>query len=502
MREKVYAEGARVREVPLARPICELIGRVRAFVWPTRSFEPTKVYRRLPFGFAPGFAPLCMDPKDPENVRYAFMQRLMRDVPRASSERLDRLRTFVRNFCSTHLRPVVPLEFEEWLASTSYNEARKNELRVVWENLKGNKPTLKQAGHIDTFVKRESYPCFKHARMINSRHDCFKAWSGPIFKAIEEEVYRLPQFIKHVPVPERPSLVAQLFKPGCHYYQTDFTAYESHFVKDVMDAIECELYRYCLKSYPDDADFICRVLQGTNRMRTRHGVRAEVQARRMSGDMCTSLGNGFTNLMLAMFLVSEKKGELEGFVEGDDGIFRSTVPLTVDDYASLGFTIKIEEVPHPCLASFCGVICAESGQIIRDPAKFLCNFGWTLSFLSGQLPLMTSLLRAKALSACYETPQCPIVGVLARVALEKTRGALPKWVDDGFHVKPPDEFLVPEFHPLTDTRLTFEKCFGVSIQDQLRAEADIRSGDLSRLREYVPVHPDVGFYESRYIVTT
>lgn len=498
----MYAEGARVREVPLARPVCELIRRVRAFIWPARCYEPTKVYRQLPFCAVPGFVPLCMDPKDPENVRCAFMQRLMRDVPPVEDSRLEKLRLFVRNFCEVHLRPVVPLEFEEWLAGTSYNEARKNELRLVWENLRYRRPTLRQAGHVDTFVKRESYPCFKHARMINSRHDCFKAWSGPIFKAIEEEVYQLPQFIKHIPVPDRPALIAALFKPGCHYYQTDFTAYESHFVAKVMDAIECELYRYCLRNYPDDAEFVCRVLKGTNRMRTRLGIRAEVQARRMSGDMCTSLGNGFTNLMLAMFIVSEKNGELDGFVEGDDGIFRSTVPLTAADYANLGFTIKIEEVTHPCLASFCGVICAESGEIIRDPARFLCNFGWTLSFLGGQTPLMMSLLRAKALSACYETPQCPIAGALARYALTKTRTVLPRWVDDGFHTRPPDEFQVPIFAPSPDTRLVFEKCFGVSIEDQLKVEADIMSGDMSRVSKYIKPHSDVSFFESRYIVAT
>ena len=137
--------------------------------------------------------------------------------------------------------------------------------------------------------------------------------------------------------------------------------------------------------------------------------------------------------------------------------------LTAKAYEELGFTIKIEEVDNPCHASFCGMIFADSGEIIRDPRRFMMGFGWTQSFISGGPRLMDELLRAKALSTVYETPQCPIVGAFARYALQQTVGVSPRFVNDGYHEVPRDERHLPNVCPSADTRLLFEREFGVSI---------------------------------------
>jgi hypothetical protein len=391
------------------------------------------------------------------------------------------------------------MDFEEWLSSTSYNDARKNELRFANEQLRGGLPTRKLASHIDTFVKTEFYPTLKHARMINSRHDAFKVWSGPRFKAIEEVIYDLPWFIKHVPVPMRPFKIMDLRKSGCHYYATDFTAFESHFIPKLMNICECELYRWCLAN-ERDAGFLCSILMGPNRMRTRTHVFATCRGRRMSGDMCTSLGNGFTNLMLAMFLVSEKHGSMQGYVEGDDGIFASTVPLTSSDYEKMGFTIKIEEVADPCSASFCGLIFADGGQIVRDPYKFLQGFGWTSSFINAGSRIMDELLRAKALSCVYETPQCPIVGALARAALKRTEHVHPRFVQDGYHDVLPDVVDIPAFAPSMATRELFSVLYGISIQHQLLLERALSSGNMQRVASLLPPPLDVGHFAQNYVI--
>jgi len=312
-------------------------------------------------------------------------------------------------------------------------------------------------------------------------------------------VYKLPEFVKNIPVTERPRLVAEMRKYGTRYFATDFTAFESHFVPEIMDAVECQLYRWCLSNDLDSA-FLCDTLMGHNKMRTRTGVRSEIVGRRMSGDMCTSLGNGFTNLMLAKFIVSEKGGHLAGFVEGDDGLFASSVELTAKDYASLGFTIKIEEVPNPCEASFCGMVFAESGEIIRNPISFLSKFGWTGSFINAGPRIMDELLRAKALSAIYETPQCPIVGVMARVALEKTSHVHPRFVSDGFHENLPDVVALPRFCPSVGTRVLFEKLYGISVPCQLAIEKQLYSScDIVGLLD---ICPDAIQYASNYVEVT
>jgi hypothetical protein len=458
------------------------------------------MFRRLPFVSVPNYAPLCLDSNDPDTVQHAFQQRLMRDLPVANSHRLEEFRIFVHDYVAQNFTPVRAMDFEDWLDSTSYNTDRKNQLRVAHESNRGSHPSAKMASHVDTFVKSESYGTWKPARMINSRHDTFKAWSGPLFKAIEEEVYKIPEFIKHIPVVDRPRVIADIRKAGRRYFQTDFTAYESHFVPELMNICECELYRRCLSNYKD-VEFLCSTICGKNRMRTRSGIKATLTGRRMSGDMCTSLGNGFTNLMLAKFIAHRKGGDVTGFVEGDDGLFSSSVVLTKEDYAELGFTIKIEEVLDPCAASFCGMVFADSGEIIRDPRRFMENFGWTQSFINAGPTIMEELLRAKALSACYETPQCPIVGALARYALECTKNVSPRFVNDGYHV-PSDSVNVVPFCPSHDTRLLFEKLYGISVQVQEESELAISHGDMSALSSLIPPCVEVFDYASKYVVVT
>jgi len=442
-----------------------------------------------------------MDTNDPFTVECAFKKRLLRDVPVPQAGRLKKLRLFVREFLRLNVPHVQAPSFEEWLGSTSYNLEQKQQKRDAYEDLRGGRPTIRQCSHIDTFVKSEFYVTWKHARMINSRCDAFKVWSGPRFKAIEDAVYALPEFIKHIPVPERPAKVAEMRKVGRRYYATDFTAFESHFTPEVLDSIECELYRWCLCD-DVDAEYLCQALMGLNKMRTRTGVRAEVHGRRMSGDMCTSLGNGFTNLMLAKFLVSEKGGTLTGFVEGDDGLFATDVELTSADYASLGFTTKIEEVFDPCTASFCGMIFSESGEIIRDPQKFLMGFGWTQSFINAGPRIMDELLRAKALSTCYETPQCPIVGAMARYALKCTEHVHPRFVRDGYHEVLPDVINVPEFCPAVDTRELFATVYGIPVNVQLTIEHQISVGDMGSVSVLLPPSDVQLDYASKYVIVT
>jgi len=426
------------------------------------------------------------------------MQRLMRDIPVVNPVLLHQVELFVHSYVMTNYSHVRVLDFEEWLESTTYNEDRKNQLRLAHDELRGGVPTKHDCETVSSFGKTEFYPTWKHARMINSRSDAFKVWSGPMIKAIEMEVYQDHHFIKHVPVPERPALIRALKRAGLYYQATDFTAFESHFIPEVMNAIECQLYRWCLANCPG-VDLLCNTLTGINRMKTRFGLKATVEGRRMSGDMCTSLGNGFTNLMLALYLASVAGAELDGYVEGDDGIFATTVPLRSEDYAALGFTIKIENVPDPCCASFCGMIFSESGEIVRDPRKFLQGFGWTSSFINAGSKIMDELLRAKALSTCYETPQCPIVGAMARYALRLTAGVCARFVNDGYHVFPKDAVNITSFNPSPDTRLLFEQLYGISIPIQLRIERAIESGDMAQVASLIPASAEIATYAQNYV---
>jgi len=446
----------------------------------------------------PGHTLVYMDANDPPTTQAAFAKRVCGEIPRFDPDLLDELRAFVQVWLAAHIAPVTPLSFEEWLLSTTYPESRKQELRDAHDQLRGMPPSEWQRRKIQCFQKTEGYPALKNARMINSRSDYFKAWSGPYFKAIEQEVYRQEEFIKHVPVCDRAAKVAALKRSGLRYWQTDFTAFEAHFVPEVMRAVECELYRHCLPTHPAAAAVICETITGVNDMRTRGGFRVSVKGRRMSGDMCTSLGNGFTNLMLAKFCAAKQGYELSGFVEGDDGLFATRADLKASMYAKLGFRIKIDEVAQPTEASFCGMVFADSGEIIKDPKKFIASFGWSTSFVGAGPVLRHELLRAKALSAVYEAPQCPIFGAMARRALVITRGVKPRFINDGYHQAPPDEGPLPPFSPSADTRSLFERLYGVSVETQLECERRIGAGDWS-ISGLVPPPADLAWYTARYV---
>jgi hypothetical protein len=416
-------------------------------------------------------------------VQEGFAARLLRKTPDVDLKLLNEFKLFVSDQV-TKLPQVDPskVDFKKWLDSrSSYNEERKKQIQEAYDSLLGGKPNKKGRHHIASFVKSEYYPEYKYARMINSRPDVFKAWAGPWISACEDIVYHeFPEFIKHTPVSERPSAVRKLRLDGRRYYQTDFTAFESHFTPEVQYACENLLLSWLLGKW-HDRNTVLNANSGVNIMKTRMGVGARRKGGRMSGDLWTSLGNGFTNLMLAKFLAYKQGKELYGFVEGDDGLFSTEADLNVQLYEQLGFTIKIDEVDDPCKASFCGMIFSDSGEIIRDPYRFMAGFGWTQSFIDAGPRIMDELLHAKCLSALCETPQCPIVGSLVRCALKRVSYTSPRFVDDGYHTYAPGP-LTP-FSPSSDTRQLFSELFNVTPELQLQVENEIENDHLDRVME-------------------
>jgi len=515
----VFAEGQRIDEIPLAPPqpadhICDGVRAV--LLVPIKRRDRRRMFRRLPYCAVPGYAPICLDSNDPETVACGFKQRLARVVPPADPELLKEF----SKFCSleaSKLPSLLPMTFEEWLENTNYNENRKNQLREAFERNHGSPPERTRAQRISAFVKTEFYTALKHCRWIASRADCFKVFAGPAAKTVESVIYQLPWFIKHTPVPDRPAAVASLRQAGRRYYLTDFTAFESHFVPEVMTACEAVFYKHILKDW-EHVDFMISILTGKNKLRTPLGVTAELIGRRMSGEMFTSVGNGITNLMLAKFLANRQGHELYGFVEGDDGLFATEATLTQEMYRDLGFTIKIVEVDDPCRAipltpgveagsmAFCGLIFSDAGEIIKDYRKFFQGFGWTHSFITAGDRIMLQLLRAKALSTIYETPQCPIIGAMARYALGQTRDvAISKTVRSAFdewHYVPKDEIPIPIFNPDTTTRDLYSRVFGIPESVQLVVEQAIEQGDFDRVAQLLPAPSVSATFADRYVVVT
>ena len=203
------------------------------------------------------------------------------------------LRRFVSKWLKRNLPPLpadTDYSFESWLRDTNYPDWRKEELKSAYSEIENKYD--KKYYRVKCFMKDETYMTAKHARGIFARSDYAKCLLGPFFKRIEERLYNLPQFIKHIPVCDRPQYISNMLDvPGAKYIATDYTSYESHFSQEVMRNCEFVLYRHMTKLCPDQKFFkwaMDNVLAGYNTC-TFKRFKLGIQATRMSGEMCTSL---------------------------------------------------------------------------------------------------------------------------------------------------------------------------------------------------------------------
>jgi hypothetical protein len=377
---------------------------------------------------------------DPLTAQAGVVKRLAFKNPDPNAQRMARFGRFVDRWLKENMVPLpadVDCSVDTWLNETNYPKWRKEQLRVKWEKIQSMENLTQRDFLVKSFMKDEGYSEWKHGRGINSRTDEFKCAVGPIFKLIEKALFKNRHFIKYVPVSDRPRVIRErLQRLAGVYVATDYTSFESMFTEEFMQNCEFKLYEYMTRELPQGSFFmglLRRVLGGANSCMWRWFT-VLVHATRMSGEMCTSLGNGFSNLMLMLFLAEELSSEVDGFVEGDDGIFSfSGVVPTKEDFASLGATIKLEVHNKLSAASFCGIVFDEVDQVnLTDPLKVLAKFGFANHKYAGvRSKKILMLLRCKSLSLAYQCPQCPILQSLAWYGLRVTHGVrnyLEGWV--------------------------------------------------------------------------
>lgn len=439
---------------------------------------------------------VCMphaDPKYSAGKLLGMAKRVCRETPRPDRRLLRKLRGFVRSWLRKNLVPLEPTEdlsFEHWLPQTNYSEARKAELQKCYVEAEGilKKEYLK----VKAFVKDEFYPEWKHVRAIMARTDYYKCFAGPIFKAIEKKLFKLPHFVKYVEVSERPAYIMdRLFAAGGEYVATDYTAYESHFTRELMECCEFELYRYMLSLHTDSIgkNSILRVLLGMNQVEFKDCF-FKFLASRMSGEMNTSLGNGFSNLMFMLFLCDQKGCEAVGVVEGDDGLFRVSGRCPVEsDFAAIGLTIKMDRHRELNKAAFCKIIFDPIERTpVTNPLEVMTKFGWSkMNDVGMRHSRKALLLRAKAMSFLAQFPGCPVVQELCLYTLRCTpnvsNAKLEHFVlnSRSLDLYEKDKLLYGIRVPMTPrsvglrTRLLVEEVYGVRIGDQHIIEAYLSS---------------------------
>lgn len=429
------------------------------------------------------------DPSDANTVLAGTLKRFLMKPPKPDPIELGKITQFVRKWVRENLTPLSmdsDTSVESWLQQTSYPAWRKEQLLKKYRNIVNSRD--KKHFLVKSFTKDEPYVEYKHVRAINSRTDEFKTMVGPIFKLIEKELFKLDWFIKKIPVKDRPEYIRSKIGHGLQFFASDYSAYESHFTEEVMRAIEFELYDYMTQNLPDRDEFlwfVTEVIMGMNTCVFKF-FSVDVEATRMSGEMNTSLGNGFSNLMLMLY-VCHSKGVtgVAGVVEGDDGLFTGEGKLpSEEDFKKIGFTIKCEVHENLSDASFCGLVFDPKDKVIvTNPLEEMCTFGWTSAqYSKSSRRRKMELLRCKAISLAYQYGGCPILTSLAKYALKVTKGYRAKLGNVSEWER--DQFLEAKMHaskvlrevPM-NTRFLVERLYGITVEHQIMIEEYLDSLD-------------------------
>jgi hypothetical protein len=413
------------------------IGAVRSSVRIKSVFRTSQVHRpmRASLGVhVVGYAYPQPDRYCDQTLLAGFSKRVGRSLPGpVFAAQIDFVH-FVDSWICSNLEPIdasADVSVDGWLAATSYTIERKNQLRRAYqENMDNFRPgNRRRCNKIKAFIKAESYDSYKHSRGIYSRNDPYKVKTGPVFKLIEKEMFVKQKtskyFIKSVPAADRARFIAsRLGGSGLKTMATDYTAFESHFTESLLTLCEFRFYSYMTRNLPCHRGFMrdLKVLVGENHVCFKN-VRCGVKATRMSGEMNTSLGNSFANLMM-FFYIHRNNPFCDAIVEGDDciGVYRGATPTNAD-YARLGLTVKIETPTCLSQASFCGQVFTDDFDVIADPHKIITKTGWIdASYMNSKDKKKKELLRCRAMSILSLYPACPIVTSYGLYLLRATAG--------------------------------------------------------------------------------
>lgn len=432
-----------------------------------------------------------------KRVAHQPVVKLTRDHPL-----LKEFGKFVWTWIKSHYVPLDYIEInhsnldELWLDGSKYNLNEKRRFHDQLQAFIDDGPG-KGFYTCNSFIKKELMSELKTPRIINSRSDQFKAVFAPATKLIELQVCHNSHFIKGQNKHEfiHRLLEVQSLCSEPHIYETDYSSFEGSFDHLLMLECEYKLLTYMLRNNPQLHNIIKRLYKQNNLLiyQDRSGVTAKstVKGSRMSGEMWTSMCNGFTNQMLFEFCVSKSSAlnkEYDYVVEGDDGFLCTSFNLDTSPISNLGFQLKCEAVSDINEMSFCG-ICMHDNHFVPDVATTLMKLPYTFDVSAKHSKRRRlELARAKAVSLLYESQGVPILQPLAFRILKLTEGAQINMKDfDWWYAN----YMLPTELPtkfdhleecITQSMRQFiEDKFSISVADQLSIELAIENFSLTTI---------------------
>lgn len=261
-----------------------------------------------------------------------------------------------------------PLAFEDWLSR--FPPKRREELtRARYDTLNAN---------VEMFVKTEQLEDDKDPRAIQARKDSYKARAGPWVAALEERCLQVVDFlVKKLNDEERAKKVAELKTRASNIVELDFTRFDRHCSKQLLEATEHLVYDVVLPK--EIAALMHKQLH--NNCKTANGVTYQVQGSRMSGDVNTSIGNC---IIVACMCKAAGIPWDALLVEGDDMI--AAVTNKERDSLNLGILTATGMKPQIITSHDAGSFCSRYDVVdslgeprrVRHPCRDIRRYGFSI----------------------------------------------------------------------------------------------------------------------------
>lgn len=394
--------------------------------------------------------------------------------------------SFARHYIKHHIKPIPSgldedTLLENWLSHSKYNTEKKNKLRELNGKMRKHEIPRRQYLELTSFIKSEFYEEPKEARIINSRSDAFKARVGPFIHAAEQYVYD-DHFIKHctpAQVVERMKTKSKGFEV---FYETDYSSFEGSFSSTLLYRIELYFLTRLFYNYPEIVSLIATALTSKNKLTFKKIYTAEFYGSRMSGEMWTSMCNGFMNKLLVEYVAKRSEANVDYLVEGDDGFICSNKELNWDLTRLCGFKLKCDVVFDPMKIQFCSLrVCGD--KLVPDIKRTLKHYGFIIdsqlsrALSTGSKRSQTKLKEIQLAKAQSLLATASGIPILQSIAQQQIR------VLNGTHLNPRYyDWWESEFYDLTNARaspITQEMReyvaseFNIPVQLQIDIENDI-----------------------------
>lgn len=438
------------------------------------------------------------------NYLVAAVTRLCRQVPefKAGADFEKFFEDFLDFYDIKGPIPIIP--FEEYIVKhPSYTAKKKaNLIKLHHETKNLSLDELWRYTAAASFIKWEPYTEEKKPRLINPRDDIYKVRVAHIHASVDKFLYeKLSGFlVKGMTTTERSAKIAEIFKDRDETTSSDFSSQEVS-IKEFLMRLECRIYERLLTGCPEVNRETLNLIIVTKLSPQRlegSGLKLVLDIARDSGDPDTASMNAVENILSTLFsyktqlypemnnfeFFREKGLSYDLLCEGDDGIHASSRGvIDSSTYELLGFIAKIDTHSSYREASFCGQVLSSLGTLFASPIKFLLKLGWAHPQYHGSsMRTKNKLLVAKAYSALYLYPGCPVIHPIASRIVRRHI----KLINENLkHLMFDDPFKIEQIKFSQETalqlckmtiknedRYDYERMYGLSVQDQLSLEAE------------------------------